>query len=129
VLELRVDEFENYIMENLNALLEECVGLCGDSEPPMLRLAEDIIYEGCDRCLIRAALDRVGVSTYSLTLRDGRFCELSRFDDGVIEVTDDTAELIPNEGISEYLDSLLSFGLISEEDAESILQWLGLGKK
>lgn len=129
MLELRIDEFENYMMRNLDSLLKECVGLCEGSEPPTLSLTEDVIYEGCDRCLIRVALDRVGVSTYSLTFRDGRFCELSLFDDGIIEVTEETAELIPTGRISEYLDNLLSFGLLSEEAAESILQWLGLGKK
>lgn len=127
-MDLRVDEFENYLVDNLSSLVQECAEFCRGEDIPALRLSEDLIYEGCDYCLIRAALEKVRVSTYSMMLRDGSFYELSRFDDSVLEILGDTAELIPIGIFEDHLNDLLSFGLLTDEDADLILQWLGMRK-
>ncbi len=53
----------------------------------MLRLSNEVIYKGCEKCLVTAAIYRVRVSTYSLALRVRRFCELNCFKSAVIEIT------------------------------------------
>jgi len=122
---VRLEEFEEAMLESLGDLTDECKDICGEEGArPMLRLVKGVVYEGCDRCVIRALVDKLGIQSFSITYRDGRYGEYAYLETHVIEITDENAQIIPIEEFGEYLDELVEFGLLSEETAGLIREWI-----
>jgi hypothetical protein len=121
---LNVDELEEFILKRLGDLISECKDLCETSVPPTLKLTEGIVYEGCDKCIIAAAVDMLNLPTYSITFKDGNYGEFIPLDSHVLELTEEEAQLIPLEDFQEYLSDLTEFGLLDKEEADEIMVWV-----
>ncbi len=121
-----VDELEEFILRSLEDLMSECRDLCEASVFPTLKLTEGIVYEGCDRCIISAAVDKLNLPTYSITFRDGNYGEFIPLDNYVLELTEEEAQLIPIEDFQEYLNDLAEFGLLNEDNVNEIISWVML---
>ncbi|MCD6324129.1 MAG: hypothetical protein J7L55_03370 [Desulfurococcales archaeon] len=121
---MKLEDLEEYIVEQAGELIDKCTGVCKESVPPALRISEGIVYEGCDRCLIATAVDEVGLDTFSVTFRDGRFGEFIRLENAVIEITDDSAQVFSVSDFLEYLSDLMDFGLIGRNEFSDISAWV-----
>ncbi len=111
-------------MKKLPELLSECSDVCVEGTPPKLSLIEEVVYSGCDLCIIRSAIDKLSLPTMSLTFRDGRYGEFVAIEEYVIEITEETAQLLPIDELDSRLEDLKEFGLLSNEDERSIKAWL-----
>ncbi len=125
---MRLEELEKYIMDKLGDLIEKCIDVCKESTPPSLQISDDVVYEGCDMCLLSTALDELGLDTFSVTFRDGRFGEFVRLSDGVIEVTENSLQFFRPDYFPEYLKDLEEFGLIDGEAVEEVKRWINSKK-
>jgi len=121
---LRLQELERFMFSNLADLMEECSDVCTEGKPPSVSIVEGVIYGGCDLCLIRVALDKVNPPSVSIVFRDGRYGEFVFLDQYVLELTEESAQLIPIHEFEERLDDLETFGLISEEDRRVLEGWI-----
>ena len=122
---VRVEELEEYMLKNLGRLMDECRGVCGsEGKPPTLRLVEGMVYEDCDRCLIGTAVDELGLQAFSLTYSDGRYGEFVFLGTHVLELTDETAQLIPVSELEDHLQELTEFGLLQDDAANSLMEWV-----
>ncbi len=122
---MKVEELEEYMLKNLGRLMDECRGVCGsEGKPPTLRLVEGMIYEECDRCLIGTAVDELGLQAFSLTYADGRYGEFVYLGTHVLELTDETAQLVPIDELDDHLSELTDFGLLTQDTAESLKEWI-----
>jgi len=122
-----IQELNNYINNNYLMLIEECRGLCTEEDVGrMINLEEFQLYEGCEYCVIRTAIDHLNAPTLVISLRDGRMMELIKLHEHVLEICDDTIQL---HSINEFLELLLdylSFGLLSEDEVVRISEWLNM---
>ena len=127
--ELKLRELEQFMFSNLANLMEECSDVCTEGKPPSVSIVEGVIYGGCDLCLIKAALDKVNPPSVSIVFRDGRYGEFVFLDQYVLELTEESAQLIPIQEFEERLDDLETFGLISEEDRRVLEEWIRKARK
>jgi len=126
---LKLQELEQFMFSNLADLMDECSDVCTEGKPPSVSIVEGVIYSGCDLCLIRAALDKVNPPSISIVFRDGRYGEFVLLDQYVLELTEESAQLIPVQEFKERLDDLETFGLISEEDRRVLEEWFRKASK
>jgi len=127
---MKLDEFEEEMIRRLGELTEECKDICGEEgAQPILRLVEGIVYEGCDRCVIRTLIDRLGIDAFSISYTDGRYGEFVFLETHIIEITDENAQIIPIEDLEEYLKELQEFGLINQETVKLLLEWISSRKR
>ena len=125
---MKVQELENYINSNYLRLVEECRGFCVEGDVGrLLKLEELRLYEGCEYCLIKTAVDHLNMPALVIPLRDGRVIELIRLHDYILELSDGMAQLHSVDEFLEVLSDYLDFGLLSRDEVVLISEWLGKG--
>lgn len=117
---MRLADIQKYIQSRIGELIEKCISECRDAAPTAFYLQEGLIYDGCDRCLIRTALDSIDVGGITVNGIEG-FVEFIPLEDYVIVVGEETAEIVPYESLKEYVESMAEFGVIAEVSPEELI--------
>ena len=122
---MKLQELEDYINTNYSKLYEECKGFCREEVGGTLRLEELRLYEGCEFCIIKTAIDHLNIPTLVIPLKDGRAMELVKLSDYILELSEETAQVFSTENFLEELTDYLDFGLLTDEEVSLISKWLG----
>ncbi|MCD6428849.1 MAG: hypothetical protein J7L12_04470 [Desulfurococcales archaeon] len=126
---MKLQELENYINANYSKLYEECKGICREEEVVgTLRFEELRLYEGCEFCIIKTAVDHLNMPTLVMPLKDGRVMELVKLSDYILELSEGAAQVFSTEDFLEELTDYLDFGLLTDEEVSMISKWLGKEK-
>lgn len=118
---MRLADVQKFIQERIGELIEKCISECRDAAPAAFYLQEGLVYEGCDRCIIRTALDSINVGGISVNGIEG-FIEFIPLEDFVIVIGEETAEVVPYESLEEYIESLAEFGVIAGVSPEELIK-------
>jgi hypothetical protein len=122
---LKIAELEEYLIGNMGELISSCIGVCRESEiPQTMRLIEGLVYSGCDYCILKTAIDKITLPTIELSYRDGRIAEFILLEEAIIELGEESAQVIDRTYFDERLSELKEFGLITEEDANFLKNWV-----
>ncbi len=117
---MRLSDLQKIVQERIGELMEKCISECRDAAPAAFYLQEGLVYEGCDRCLIRTAVDSIEVGGVSVNGIEG-FIEFIPLEDFVIVIGEETAEVVPYEALKEYIESLAEFGVIAGVSPEELI--------
>ncbi len=117
------EEFEEYVLKNLDELIANCSDVCDVERLKAIKIADGLKYEGCELCVVKTALDKLSLPTYSITYEDGRFSEFVLIPPYVLDVRDQVLYVMNYESFKEYINDLLMFNAISVEVAEEIVKW------
>ena len=126
---MNLQELEDYINTNYLRLFEECRGFCREGEVRgTLRFEELRLYEGCEFCIIKTAIDHLSMPTLVIPLKDGRVMELIKLGDYIIELSEESVQVFSVEDFLEELTDYLEFGLLADDEISLISKWLGEGR-
>jgi len=126
---MNLQELEDYINTNYTKLYEECKGFCREGEiGGTLRLEELRLYEGCEYCMIKTAIDHLNTPTLVIPLKDGRVMELAKLGSHILELSEESAQVHSTEDFLEELKDYLDFGMLTAEEATLISKWLSKEK-
>jgi len=117
---------ERYIMENIDELMKECAHVCREvgTVYVAILLNEDVVYEGCESCLITTALDHLGMPSITLRTLNGELMEFTLVNDYVFESIGSSVTIYRRDSLTEHLRDLVDFGVIDEESMRNAIDWL-----
>ena len=121
---MKLYELEAYINKNVEQLLKECAHFCKDQHVLALALDFNKDYKGCDSCIIYSSLDHLSLPTMSLRSTLGGEVEYVMLEDAVIEVLEDGVFIYPIEEFEDKVNDLREFGVISNEEARELINWV-----
>ncbi len=122
---MRLQELEDYINTNYLKLYEECRGFCREKDVGgIIRFEELRLYEGCDFCIVKTAIDHLNVPTLVISLKDGRAMELVKLSDYILEFSEESVQVFDIRNFLNELADYLEFGLLTNEEVMLIRRWL-----
>ena len=122
---MRLQELEDYINTNYLKLYEECRGFCREKDVGgIIRFEELRLYEGCDFCIVKTAIDHLNVPTLVISLKDGRAMELVKLSDYILEFSEESVQVFDIHNFLNELTDYLEFGLLTNEEVMLIRRWL-----
>lgn len=124
---MRLEDLEKVLLSSLNEFLDSCSGICRSDIPFVPTLSIHSVLDGCSQCLLRNLMDVVEVKSINIVLMDGSYLEFFRLDDIVIELGSDVAYIMPLEEFIGRVSELREFNMISDEDAEVLINWFNSG--
>jgi len=122
---MRLQELEDYINTNYLKLYEECRGFCREKDVGgIIRFEELRLYEGCDFCIVKTAIDHLNVPTLVISLKDGSAMELVKLSDYILEFSEESVQVFDIRNFLNELADYLEFGLLTNEEVMLIRRWL-----
>lgn len=120
-----MEEIEKNILNEMDELLSSCKELCKDERGvSVIKLKEEVLYEGCDYCLVKTYLDALGLPVYSIPTSEKKYVEYVVLEDYVAEVSEDFIQFIHVDNFPEHVESLVEFSVMSAELANELVKWV-----